>query len=318
MDIFLKPTIFVSKCLGFDNCRYNGQSLKQDFIEKLENHVKIITYCPETGIGLETPRDALRCVDLEGNIKIIQPKTDIDYTEDIKNYSLKIIEDTGEDIDGFILKSRSPTCGIKDVKIYSSKEKGACFKKGSGIFTNQLIEHYKYYPMEDEGRLSNFTIREKYLKSIFTLASFRSIKNKGMEELIRFHNINKMLLMSFSSSGYNRLEKTLKEELDFEEKIKKYEIILKITLLTNAKYTSNLKTIRYALSYFYEMLNEEEKKYIEELLEEYPKNQITLDSILCLIKSYGLRFNIEEITNQTYFQPYPEDLKELRDSGKGL
>ena len=42
-----KPTIVVSRCLGFCPCRYNGDVLSSPFVEALKPHVNYITACPE-------------------------------------------------------------------------------------------------------------------------------------------------------------------------------------------------------------------------------------------------------------------------------
>jgi uncharacterized protein YbbK (DUF523 family) len=39
---FPKPNILFSKCLGFDNCRYNGQMVTDDFVENLKCFVNIV------------------------------------------------------------------------------------------------------------------------------------------------------------------------------------------------------------------------------------------------------------------------------------
>lgn len=47
-----------------------------------------------------------------------------EYTEQTLNDS--------EDIDGFILKGRSPSCGIKDIKVYNGIGKTPVLEKDAG------------------------------------------------------------------------------------------------------------------------------------------------------------------------------------------
>ncbi|WP_143328804.1 DUF1722 domain-containing protein, partial [Clostridium beijerinckii] len=51
-------------------------------------------------------------------------------------------------------------------------------------------------------------------------------------------------------------------------------------------------------------------------LEKYKMKKLTIMSPMLLVKSYILRFNIEYLLEQTYFNPYPEDLIILEDSEK--
>ena len=58
--MFPKPVIVVSKCLGFDACRYNGQTIYDSFVDSLKEHVDFIPVCPEMEIGLGVPRQPIR------------------------------------------------------------------------------------------------------------------------------------------------------------------------------------------------------------------------------------------------------------------
>ena len=62
-----RPKLVVSKCLGFENCRYNGQGSSSKLIDLLGEHVDFYTVCPEVEIGLSTPREAIRVVDYDND-----------------------------------------------------------------------------------------------------------------------------------------------------------------------------------------------------------------------------------------------------------
>ncbi len=83
-------------------------------------------------IGLGVPRKAVRIADIKGRYKLFQPSTDIDVTDKMNGFINKYIDSLGE-IDGFILKNRSPTCGISDVKIYKGTDPSALTYKGNGF-----------------------------------------------------------------------------------------------------------------------------------------------------------------------------------------
>jgi hypothetical protein len=79
-------------------------------------------------------------------------------------------------------------------------------KKSSGLFSENIVNIFPNYPIEDEGTLKNFRIREDYLTKIFLLAEFRVIKsNNKINELIKFHTRHKYLFMSYSQTLLNKL-----------------------------------------------------------------------------------------------------------------
>lgn len=112
-----KPKLIISKCLNSEKCRFDGQGYDDKVISLLRDYVDIETVCPETSIGLSIPRNPLR-IEKDSDVnRLIEAKSNVDYTYQMCEFAEEFINGI-DDIDGFILKSRSPSCGIKDVKVY--------------------------------------------------------------------------------------------------------------------------------------------------------------------------------------------------------
>jgi len=43
----VRPRLFVSRCLGFARCRWNGEVINDEFVKKLEPLADIVHECPE-------------------------------------------------------------------------------------------------------------------------------------------------------------------------------------------------------------------------------------------------------------------------------
>jgi uncharacterized protein YbgA (DUF1722 family)/uncharacterized protein YbbK (DUF523 family) len=319
MREFVKPIIVVSKCLGFANCRYNGAIINDDFVEKLKNFVEFKTVCAEVEIGLGTPREPVRVVKTNGNLKLIQPKTGIEFTDTMKDFSNSFIDSIGE-ADGFILKSRSPSCGIKDVKIYPSAESNMVMEKGSGFFGGAVLEKFPYLPVEDEGRLTNFRIREHFLTSIYTFACFRKVKSSdSMKALVQFHSENKLQLMAYNQKEMRILGKITAntDKKEAKDAIKDYEQHLFKAFYQAPRYVSNINVLMHGLGYFSDSLSHEEKAFFLDSLEKYREGKVPLSVPLNILQSFIVRFKEDYLMKQTFFEPYPEGLVEITDSGKG-
>ncbi|MBI4398245.1 MAG: DUF523 domain-containing protein [Candidatus Omnitrophica bacterium] len=159
MRKFEKPVVVLSKCLEFEACRYNGQVIPDSFIKKLIPHVDFMPVCPEVEIGLGTPRAPIRLVEEKEKIHLMQSGTLADVTHRMTSFSKKYL-DSLKDVDGFILKSRSPSCGLKEVSVYRSLEKSASIGKRTGLFAEAVLNAFPGLAIEDEGRLLNLKIRE--------------------------------------------------------------------------------------------------------------------------------------------------------------
>ena len=208
-----KPIIVVSKCLGFEPCRYNGGMEPNSFIELLGDYVDFIKVCPEQGCGLPTPRDSLKIVENDDGYNVVQNKTNMIFTKELKEFTSKFLSELGE-VDGFILKSKSPTCGIKDAKIYPKIEKCCFTKKGNGVFSYEVIKKYPNLLVESEGRLTNYKIRERFLTNLYILSDFREVKKSNSFEVLReFRLKNSMLFISYSQK-YSKLLDELNAKWD--------------------------------------------------------------------------------------------------------
>jgi len=189
----VRPKVVISRCIEYENVRWNAQIVRSEFVEALIPHVEAITICPEVGIGLGVPRETLRLVKTGSSVRLIQPTTGEDYTEKMFEFIGDFLSDLAE-VDGYILKSRSPTSGLRGVKIYPSIGKVPHIERGSGIFGGIVKERFGHLALEDEGRLRNGKIREHFLRKLYTLARFREARSWGtFQSLLRFHTENKLL-----------------------------------------------------------------------------------------------------------------------------
>jgi uncharacterized protein YbgA (DUF1722 family)/uncharacterized protein YbbK (DUF523 family) len=319
MREFKKPKVVISRCLGFESCRYDGQIISSRFVDKLKNYVEYITPCPEVDIGLGTPRDSLRVVRKNGSLSFVQTNTGKNYTEEINKYANNFLYDI-EDVDGFILKEGSPSCGFKSVKYYPGSEKVASNTKGPGFFGGAILKRFPQHPIENEGRLRNFNIREHFLTRLFLMPEIRELKvDSTIKKLVNFHSRNKLLLMAYNQNLMRKLGKLVanNDDIPVEELVQKYIEVFLQAVNRTPRYTSNINVLMHALGYFKDVLKTEEKAFFLDALESYRNGKVPLSVPLYLIKSYIVKYDNDYLKSQTYFEPYPEGLIEITDSGKG-
>jgi uncharacterized protein YbbK (DUF523 family) len=223
---FVKPIVVISKCIEFENVRWDGQMISSDFVKKLTPYVKFVPICPEVEIGLGVPRYPIRIILLNGGLRLIQPETNLDITEKMQSFAYSFL-DSLQQVDGFILKSRSPTSAFRDAKIYPSIEKKiAPISKGPGFFAAAILERFRHLAIEDEGRLRNPRIREHFLTKLFTLAGFREAKtSNSLKSFIRFHSESKLLLKTYNQKETRILGRIVanQQNKSFDEMVVDYE-----------------------------------------------------------------------------------------------
>lgn len=315
----VRPRLFMSRCLGFEHCRWNGEVINDEFVRQLEPFVDIIHECPEMAIGLGCPRDPVRVVRDGDTAELLQPATGRRFGPVMRSWAEEYCGNL-EAPDGFILKSRSPSCGFKDVKVYASFAPESGSKPGAGIFGAEVVRAFEGIPIEDEGRLRNFTIREHFLGAVWTLARFRAVKKKAaMGALVDFHASHKYFLLLHNQKEMRLLGSIVanQDKKPLSEVFSLYEIGLKKALASPPKYTSLINVVQHTFGGFSESLSKEERVLFVNLIEQYRDERIPASVLLQLVRSWAVRFGEEYLLKQVLFQPYPLSLVEITDSGKG-
>ncbi|QAA33902.1 YbgA family protein [Clostridium manihotivorum] len=320
MQTWAKPKIVVSKCLGNTACRYNGEASTFSLYIKLKPFVEFIEVCPEMAIGLPVPREVIRLVREKDTIKLVESSSLKEYTEDMINFSTNFIDNL-KGVNGFLLKSRSPSCGTRDVKIYQGTAKGAQSSKGKGIFGGLVQDRFSYLPIEEDGRLKNFAIRDHFLSSIFTLSEFSDVQeHQDLPTLLKYHSRHKLLFMSYNQTELKNLGRIVAnhDHLSETEIIDAYYTGLLKLLSKTPRYTSNINVFMHSFGYFSEYLNPKERDFMLSVVEKYRAGKIPLSVLLNLLKSQAIRFNNQYLLDQSFLEPYPEELIDISDSGKGV
>ncbi len=320
MEDYPRPRLVVSRCLGFESCRYNDQVIRDSFVAELRNYADCITPCPEADIGLGVPRFPVRLVQRDNQVRLLQSESEKDCTEDMVSFSEAFLK-KNRPVDGFILKYRSPSCGQKEVKIYPRLGKVAPLGKGPGIFTREVEKYYPDLPLENEGRLKNYKIRYRFYSRIFTLARFRGVKAaENMKHLVEFQARHKFLLLAYDEQGMRDLGRIVanQEGLAVGEVLDKYAAKLRKTLTGQSTRKTNINVMMHMGGYFSETNSKREKDYLEESFELYREGRIPLSSVLSIIRTWALRDQNDYLLNQYYLTPFPQDLLELKDSGRQI
>ncbi|WP_406661288.1 DUF523 and DUF1722 domain-containing protein [Methanolobus sp. ZRKC3] len=316
MRNFTRPIVLVSRCLEFDNVRYDGKVVPCRIVRDLVPLVDFIKVCPEYEIGLGVPRDPIRIVKQKGDYKLIQPKTGEDVTEKMDTFTKDFMKDLA-DVDGFIFKSRSPTIGVRDIKVYSGAKASPVIEKGMGFFASEIFEKYHGYPIEEDDRLRNYHIRHHFLTQLYTFADFRAhCGSASIDKLEEFNEKNRFLFTYYDASVYGQMCELLKscdsaispEEVE-STVFKSYASLLKQVLSKPGDVDSKVSVSRQIFSNFKHLVPESEHIFFEQLIENFSLNRITDDALIEVLRLYVLRFDEDNIDNYTLLYPYPEILR---------
>lgn len=310
MNEDVKPRLIISKCIEFDFCRYNAQIIRSDIVSKMKPYVEFLPICPEVEIGLGVPRDPIRIIEQESKTYLLQPRTNRDISNDMNQFTQRFLS-TQHDIDGFLLKSQSPSCGTRDVKIYPAPTHSAAIRRDAGFFGKHILTQFPFLAIEDEMRLQNPVIREHFFTKIFTFAQFRNIKHSySLQNLLLFHTQNKFLLMGYNQKELQILGNILahQNKQRLSDVFSEYEQHLQHVFSKAPRYTSQINVLDHIFGYLSQDLKNTEKEFYASLLEKFRGGLIPLSVLTHLLRSWVIRFDQRYLLPQTFFVPYPDAL----------
>jgi len=166
-----KPVIRigVSACLIGEKVRYDGDHRRNSYVaDILAEHFELVPVCPESELGMGVPRET---VDLVGDVispQMIGTHTRKDWTQSMNMWARQRISELAPlDLCGFVMKKGSPSCGVFRVPVI--QENGEPLLEGRGLFAAAFMESNPDVPVEDELRLEDIAVQEKFLMNVYAL-----------------------------------------------------------------------------------------------------------------------------------------------------
>ena len=127
--------IAISACLIGKKCRYDAtDNYNKKLMESLKN-VELLTFCPEDS-AFGTPRPTMDLIQSKEGVKAISNQTSEDMTVPIVAYARDCFN--RYEIDLFIGKDRSPSCGVCSAKVYD-EDKHLISSAASGIMAKEAL-----------------------------------------------------------------------------------------------------------------------------------------------------------------------------------
>ncbi len=132
--IVKKKTIAISACLLGEKCRYDASDNENEtLLAQLHGHT-LIPFCPED-YAFGSPRPTMDLVKTKYGNKAISNKTGQDISLPIKRYAQAFF-DAHNEIDLYIGKDRSPSCGVCSARVYDEK-KNLLSSHEAGLMTKE-------------------------------------------------------------------------------------------------------------------------------------------------------------------------------------
>jgi uncharacterized protein YbgA (DUF1722 family)/uncharacterized protein YbbK (DUF523 family) len=305
----------VGACTVGKPVRYNGEAKRShEFLEKLGEHVCLMPFCPEVGIGLGVPRETIRLVDsgdsADGPRAMDSNTHTKDYTAQLEAFATHTMIDH-PDLAGYILVKGSPSCGLGRIKVYQ-QEGHLQNSHGIGIFARRIQELNPLLPVEEDGRLFDPGLRESFVSRLYVYQDWLDTVAAGLsaEVLIKFYGRYKYMLMAHHVPSYKALGKVLANagKRNIEQLGLEMMNLMMLALKKPANRKGFTNALQHIRGYLKRDLATDEKRDVDHAIEHYRTGVVPLVVPMRLLQYQFNRHPNDYIGSQMIMQPYPEEL----------
>ncbi|CAH0535197.1 hypothetical protein VST7929_02858 [Vibrio stylophorae] len=303
----------ISACVLGQKVRFDGGHKQSRFaVDELTRHFDFEPICPEVGVGMGVPRPTIRLVNYGDEIRLQGSKDQsLDFTEQMNAFSERAIARLAH-LCGYILCSKSPTCGMERVPVYSESGKGH-EKVGVGLFAHKLQQTMPWLPIEEDGRLNDPVLRENFISRVYALYDLNQTFANGITAaaLFEFHARYKLMLLACDQQGYRALGRMVAQFTleNSDQFFQTYRQAFMDCLAKRSSRKNNTNTLMHIQGYFKRQLDAQEKEELANLIICYRKGDMPLLVPLTLINHYLKKYPNDYLQSQAYLRPYPETLR---------
>ncbi|MGW4791391.1 YbgA family protein [Nonomuraea sp. NPDC004297] len=304
-----RPRVAVSSCLLGELVRYNGGHSRDRFLtDELSPYVDWVPVCPEVEAGLGAPRESMRLEESENGPRLLTRTSRVDLTDRVIALAERRAAEL--DVDGYVFKAKSPTCGIHGVPVY--RPGGApADRRNKGLFSAIVMERHPLLPVEDDGRLHDPLLRENFVERVFAHARLRALLGGDWRprDLVAFHARHKMQLLAHDPRLYREAGRVVAGAgaRPHEEVAARYTEVFRSTLATKATTGKNVNVLQHCLGML--DLDQVRRADVVEVIDAYRAGLVPLSVPTTLLRHHARGEAAAWVRDQTYFSPYPDALR---------
>ena len=296
--------------------RWDGGHRRSRFLnDTLDPFVDWWLVCPEVEAGLGTPRETVRLTAEADGLRLVGARSGTDQTARVTAAVERAVDRAvAADLDGFVVKRDSPTCGMERVRVWSAK--GMPERRGRGLFTEALMQRMPLLPVEEEGRLQDAVLRENFVARLFAHRKLRHLfaSDWSVGDLVAFHSVHKLQLMAHSPIAYRTLGRIVAhaKTTPREELVAEYSRIFMDALARPISRGRHVNVLQHCVGYLRGPVAPKARRAVSQSVEDYAAEIAPLVAPMSLLRHYVDTLDIDYLAAQSYFTPHPKELALLR------
>jgi uncharacterized protein YbbK (DUF523 family)/uncharacterized protein YbgA (DUF1722 family) len=250
--------------------------------------------CPEVGIGMGVPRPPIRLV---GPVRAPRARgrddATLDVTAELAAYGRRQAGRL-DDISGYLFKSRSPSCGLTDVPVFT----GARSRPGRGIYAAAILARHPWLPAEDEQGIADAARRDHFFERVFAYRRWQALE----APLAAFHAAHECVLLAHRPRAAKALEKIA---AGGKRAVREYLAGFMTALVHPATAAGHERVLRHLAARLRGKIDREAWRRLRAHIAAFRAGRIPRARVLALLRRHFRRHPDPHVLAQVYLFPDP-------------
>lgn len=298
----------ISACVTGQPVRFNAGSAKMPpLLRALGDDFSLLPFCPELAAGMGVPREPVRLVNGDGRLQLAGVNSGEDWHDRLQAVAMDhAMLAASQQLRGFVVKSKSPSCGNGSAKRYNRH--GVVDGKQDGVFTT-VLKQQLLIPVVEAEQLNSPLVADRFLQQVMLADDFYRLPAElRARDLLELYSRYKLQVMASSPSHYRMAGRLLANMAGADLAGLRDQLYL---LLFDAldRYSSrerHVNALMHIQGYFKKQLPARLKQEFVRLLEAYRQAHLPLSVPITMIRHYLLLYPNDYLQSQRYLQPYPD------------
>ncbi len=291
----------VSGCLMGQAVRYDGgHKHSQLCTGHLSRHLNLLPLCPEVDAGLPVPRPPMQLRRIGAKWQLVTRDNLRDHTASLQQWMNNNMHVT-EALSGFVLKARSPSCGLETGRY--DHEGRALPISGPGLFADWLAKELPLIPRIDEEQLLDVDLQGAFVEQVCFMADWQAAMSESptLEKLTTFHGQHKYQLQAHCESVMRRLGQMLANpKTSLGALMMSYIEIAMRSIGAPISRGSHQNILLHLAGFFRDCLSAEDRQRLHESIAAYVHDEAPLSTPIQQLRLLQDTHRIQYLENQSY------------------
>ncbi len=303
-----RPCLGVSSCLLGNLVRYDGTHKRDEQVVSLLGRLfDLLAICPELEMGMPVPREPIQLERQGEELRLRAVASRIDHTETMQAYAAgRTRELLSRGVCGYVFKSKSPSCGLENVKVFEPA--GTFSRSGRGMFAAALVRAAPLLPVAEEKDLHAAPALEQFITRVLAFARLQRVFGHlwRLGEAAALHAREKFLVLAHDEAAYRRLGPLVArvKEWSPERFAHEYQTILLDALRRRPTVATHVNALHHLAGMLRDSTTLAERRKLHAAIEAFQRGEAPLASPRELLRRFAEAAGRRYVADQTYLAPH--------------